>query len=153
MTPNPDEIEAAAGRLRRLAADEVTARRDVKIVVVHAGDEVVIEYPASIRMGRRALLDALLPINDAVPITAAWMDAVGGDDERGDGDRVWPIGPAAWLSVGLGGGVWHCWVRSWVREGGGGGEESVTLPQLATRGQLRRLLAALGVSLPQGGAS
>ena len=74
------------------------------------------------------------------------MDAVGGDDERGDGDRVWPIGPAAWLSVGLGGGVWHCWVRE-----GGFDEESVTLPQLATRGQLRRLLAALGVPAANGG--
>ena len=135
-------------------ADEVTARRDVKIVVVHAGDEVVIEYPASIRMGRRALLDALLPIDDAVPVDAAWMDAVG-DDPRGDQMWVWPIpgGGAAvrvWANRDPAGPAWRCQVED---TGDECERESVVLPQLATRGQLRRLLAALGVPAVKGGGS
>lgn len=143
-----DELRDAVASLRRLANGENLA----EVYPLFVPHNVIM----ALCLDRGTVAHAWLtanPADDGEAITAEWMDAVGGDDERGDGDRVWPIGPAAWLSVGLGGGVWHCWVRSWVREGGGGGEESVTLPLLTTRGQLRRLLAALGVPAAEGGVS
>ena len=137
MPPAPDEIEAAAGRIRRLAAGE-------------SGDAVYPDrtgwpHALACRADTQTLAAAWLarhPADDREPVTAAWIDAVGGDDERGCGVVAWPVGSLSKLCVGQyrGTGAWHCWVRD-----GHNGEETVTLPQLTTRGQLRRLLAALGV--------
>ena len=140
-----DEIEAAAGRLRRLAAGELVTQ------VWPAADV----FGSSLRRDRdrAAVADACLaanPADDSAAIDAAWLDSVGGDDERGDGDRAWRVGPAAKLCVGRGTapGLWHCWVRE-----GGFDDETVTLPLLESRAQLRRLLAALGVPAARGGAA
>ena len=126
-------------------------RRVVRVGVTCVGDAVTLDYagpdgtPVTLRVGRHALSDAMVPIDDGVPIDAAWLETVGG---RLNYLKQWEWLYGAdghHLSVIRGAPPgWSCDVVST--------DSAVELPPITTRGQLRRLLAALGVPAAEGGA-
>ena len=138
----PEEVEAAAGRLRRH----------------RAGEPVV--YPRwagwTGDCDAATLADAWLadhPATDSLPIDAAWLTSAGfGDDPENPGEWLHPVpggcpGDAnRVVAFEPNGGVCLECCNSL-----GQSTEVISLAPCPTRGQLRRLLAALGVALPATG--
>ena len=136
MPPTPDETEAAAGRLRRLAAGE-------------AYGDTYDDCDSTEGEDRRTLADAWLadhPADDGDEIDAAWLDTLGAtDDPARRLPWLWRLNPAGdSLAVRAAASGWVCSILP-------GDSARVSLPSPTTRGQLRRLLAALGAGLPAGG--
>ena len=134
----PEEVEAAAGRLRRLKA----------------GEGYFAVYPPPIIYGpdpsmpqckdEATLADAWLadhPAEDSLPVAATWLSAAVEEPPGYQGWWKWAVGPLT-LRVWQAG---ECWaVALWH-------DDTLTgtlLPAVETRGQLRRLLDALGATLP-----
>ena len=143
MPPTTDEIEAAAGRLRRLAAGE-----DDPTVYAWAAHRSINFIGSLQNDDSRLLADAWLaanPADDSEPATACWvMAALPADADYPYRTHASHPGKLAALS-------WHCGQE--YRPGPA--DRAVNFRvcvngveidwRTATRGQLRRLLAALGV--------
>ena len=142
MPPTPDETEAAAGRLRRLKAGEAAGGR----AFGEAYGDTYDDCDSTEGEDRRTLADAWLadhPAGDAAGIDAAWVRATLPAPPAG---RGWagcdgPLGRVVWIPDTQPN---EFTLPVWVNG-------SPVLAGGLTRGQFRRLLAALGAGLPTTG--